>query len=88
MNNSAKTLGALVNMPFQGSVFDEEPSPIGEVMDVKDAPLVAKRLQVRLQDRRTGDVKGVTIVVVYADHTPVITEIVEMADASDNDAGE
>lgn len=86
--NAAKTLGALANMPFIGATYDEEPAPLGEVVDVKDAPLVAKRLQVRLADRRAGDVKGVTLVVVYADHVPVITEIEAMGeiDASDNES--
>lgn len=87
MSNIAKTLGALATMPFKGAVFDEEPHAIGEVMDVKDVPLVAKRLQVRIQDRRSGDVKSVSLAVVYADHIPVICEIEEMEDASDESAG-
>lgn len=87
MKNTEKTLGALAVMPFKGAVFDEEPHPIGEVVDVEAAPLVAKRLQVRLQDRRTGDVKTAVLAVVYADDLPVICEIMEMEDASDDSTG-
>ena len=87
MKNTEKTLGALAIMPFKGAVFDEEPHPVGEVIDVEEVPLIAKRLRVRIQDRRTGDVKNAALAVVYADHIPVICEIEEMADASDEPAG-
>jgi hypothetical protein len=81
--NATETIRNLLTAPFKGNVFDEEPHPFGEVVEIEAVPFEAKRIRIRIQDRQSDLVRDASLLAFYVAGMPVIMEIEEM-----NDAGE